>query len=287
MAIEGLTIIGESINDSVPSTKRLFEAGDIEGIKNLARAQDEGGASWIDVNVGLRTPEFMAQMVREVQSVTRKPISIDTPDYALAEAGLRAYDAARAGGKPPIINSIAATRAKMFELRKIQPFMPILLASERDVDGQSKPNRTGQDNYETAKMLLNLAAENGITADTCIIDPGIAPIGSDTEGMTKMVIQSLRLMHEDPAFAGVHRSVGLSNFSVMLPPKTAAGEPVKSPLESAFLTVAVPLGLDFVIGNVKRNYQLLPPGHPALVCLEEILQKEGYDCVMRLMEFYS
>ena len=41
MAIEGLAIIGESINDSVPSTKKLFDAGDIEGLKALAKAQDE------------------------------------------------------------------------------------------------------------------------------------------------------------------------------------------------------------------------------------------------------
>ena len=32
MAIAELTIIGESINDSVPSTKKLFEANDIEGL---------------------------------------------------------------------------------------------------------------------------------------------------------------------------------------------------------------------------------------------------------------
>ena len=36
MAIEGLAIIGESINDSVPSTKKLFDAGDIDGLKACA-----------------------------------------------------------------------------------------------------------------------------------------------------------------------------------------------------------------------------------------------------------
>jgi len=286
MAIDGLTIIGESINDSVPSTKKLFEAGDIEGIKALAKAQDEGGAGWIDVNVGLREPAFMAQMVREVQQVTAKPLSIDTPDYDLAAAGLEAYDAQRAGGRLPVLNSVAATRTKMFELYRMQPFMPILLASEREEGGASKPNRTGRENYETARYLLAKAAEHGIPANDCIIDPGIAPIGSDIDGMTKMVLESLRLMHADPAFADAHRSVGLSNFTVMLPPKTAAGGPVKGPLESAFLTIAVPLGLDFIIGNVKKNYQMLPEDHPALMCLRDVLTKEGYDCVMRVMEFY-
>ena len=41
MALDGLAIIGESINDSVPSTHKLFDAGDIDGILDLARLQDE------------------------------------------------------------------------------------------------------------------------------------------------------------------------------------------------------------------------------------------------------
>ncbi len=55
MPIAGLTIIGESINDSVPSTKKIFEAGDVAGILELARTQDQGGAAYIDVNVGPRS----------------------------------------------------------------------------------------------------------------------------------------------------------------------------------------------------------------------------------------
>ena len=92
MAIPGLTIIGESINDSVPSTKKFFDENDIPGLLELARVQDERGAAYIDVNVGARSPEFMADLVRRIQSVTAKPLSIDTPDPAIAEAGLRAYD---------------------------------------------------------------------------------------------------------------------------------------------------------------------------------------------------
>ena len=45
-----------------------------------------------------------------------------------------------------------------------------------------------------------------------------------------------------------------------------SGEPVKGPLESAFLTRAMPLGLDMVIGSVKRKYDRLPPDHPAMKC---------------------
>jgi len=45
MAIPGLTLIGESINDSVPSTKKLFDENDVAGLLELARSQDEKGAA--------------------------------------------------------------------------------------------------------------------------------------------------------------------------------------------------------------------------------------------------
>jgi len=289
MAIEGLKIIGESINDSVPSTKKLFAANDIEGLENLARLQDEKGAAYIDVNVGERDPEFMAEMVRRVQAVTTKPLSIDTPDLEIAKAGLEAYDPQRAQGELPIINSISALRTEMFDLYAIQAFKPILLISESQEGGEAKPCHTAEETYETARNLIQVArgCGDGIPNDHLIFDPGIAPVGADSEGNLKRLIDAMQLIHDDADFAGVHMSVGLSNFTVMLPPKCADGSPVKSPLESAFLTRAMPRGLDMVIGSVKRKYQLLPPEHPALMCVDDVLRLGGFDAIMRVQEFYS
>lgn len=285
MAIEGLSIIGEKINDSVPSTQKLFAAGDIEGIKALAKEQEDGGATYIDVNVGTRDADFMASMVKEVQAVTAKPLSIDSPDPALVEAALKVYDRERAGGGIPVLNSIALSRTEMFDLYTICPFKPLYLLSESD----SGPNRTAGQAYETAKRLKAMGKEKcGIENGDCIFDPGIAPIGSDTEGINKMVVGSMEKMHNDPDFTGVHMSVGLSNFTVMIPSKKADGSPVKSPLESAFLTIAMPLGLDHVIGNVKRNYQKLDDGDPALECVKDVLFKlDGMDAILRVTEYYS
>jgi cobalamin-dependent methionine synthase I len=291
MAIPGLTIIGESINDSVPSTKKLFDEDDIPGLLDLARSQDEKGAAWIDVNVGLRPPAFMADLVRRIQSVTAKPLSIDTPDPAIARAALEAYDPGRAGGRKPILNSVSPLRLDMFDLYAVRPFVPILMSSERTEPGAGcgSANRTAEETRRTARALLEEARRRipGFANDRAIVDPGIAPIGSDCEGQLKRVIESLALIHADPFFAGVHMSVGLSNFTVMLPSKRADGSPVKGPLESAFLTLAMPLGLDTIIGSTVRKYEILPPGHPARTCLEDILELEGYDTLMRLQGFYA
>ncbi len=291
MAIPGLTIIGESINDSIPSTKKLFDENDVAGLLELARGQDERGAAYIEVNVGLRSPEFMAELVRCVQTVTAKPLSIDTPDLAIAEAGLKAYDPGRADERKPILNSISPLRLEMFDLWVIRPFIPILMTSERFERGAScaSINRTAEETRQTARVLLEEAQRRipGFSNDQAIIDPGIAPIGGDCEGQLKRVLESLALIHNNPFFAGVHMSVGLSNFTVMLPSKRKDGSPVKGPLESAFLTLAMPHGLDMIIGSTIRKYELLEPGHPALTCLEEILKLEGIETLQRLKKFYS
>ena len=289
MEIEGLTIIGESINDSVPSTQKMFEVNDIDGILNLAKHQDEKGAAYIDVNVGSRSPEFMAEMVRRIQTVTVKPLVVDTPDFEIASAGLDAYNQDRAEGRPPVLNSISPLRPELFDLYEKKPFMPILMVSERMENGTPQPNKTAEETYQTAKDMLREMQGRGceIPINDCIIDTGIAPVGSDSEDQLKRVLTSLKLIHEDPQFTGIHMSVGLSNFTVMLPPKCADGTPVKSPLESAFLTMAMPLGLDMVIGSVARKYELLPDEHPAMACLRDIIQKGGFDAITRVIEFYS
>jgi 5-methyltetrahydrofolate--homocysteine methyltransferase len=284
MGIANLTLIGESINDSVPSTHALFEAGDLAGVTALAKTQADLGAAYIDVNVGPRPAAFMAGLVRAVQAVTGKPLSIDSPDPALAEAGLAAYDAARGA---PILNSISPLRLGMFDLLAVKPFRPILLASENLRDGVEAPCLTAEETYAAAGLLLETARSRGLTNGDCIIDPGIAPVGTDTENNIHRLMGALRLMRGDPAFAGIHVSVGLSNFTVMLPAKRADGSPVKAPLASAFLTRAMPLGLDMVIGSVRQPYALLPEGHPALRCFDDCLAAEGFDVLIRVQDFYS
>ena len=71
MSIPGLTIIAESINDSVPSTHTLFEEDNIDGIVELARYQAEKGAAYIDVNVGVRSPGFAVQCGRSDSPISR------------------------------------------------------------------------------------------------------------------------------------------------------------------------------------------------------------------------
>jgi 5-methyltetrahydrofolate--homocysteine methyltransferase len=112
-------------------------------------------------------------------------------------------------------------------------------------------------------------------------------VGADSEGITKMVLGVLRLIRNDPGLGGIHFCVGLSNFSTMLPAKRADGTPVKLPLENAFLSLAVPLGLDHIIGNVAKDYRLLPAADPAYRALVEAIDAGGFESLMRIRKFYQ
>lgn len=290
MPIDGLNIIGESINDSVPSTHQLYEQNNLNDVVALAKYQDERGAAYIDVNIGSRPPALMADLVKRIQQVTAKPLSIDTPDVEIAAAGLEAYDPEKSGGRKPILNSISLSRTEMFDLYETQPFIPILLATEgKDDAGGARMNLTAEDTYKTARDFVAMVRERipGCRNDACIIDPGIMPIGSDMEGNFRRLMNTMKSIHGDPDMKGVNMSVGLSNFTVMLPSKCADGTPVKSALESAFLTLAMPLGLNMVIGSVKRKYRVLEDDHPAMQCLKDVLHLKGVEAITRIMQFYS
>ncbi len=290
MKVPGLTLIGESINDSVPSTHQLFEEANLDGIVELARQQAEGGAEYIDVNVGPRAPGFMASVVRKIQEHVPVPLSIDTPDPAIACAGLEAYDPARAGNRIPILNSISEARLEMFDLFAKQPFIPVLLITEgMNGAGEMMMNRTAEQIHATARAMVRVARERipRIVNGRMILDPGIMPIGSDSKGDFRRLMHAMEQMHHDQDLAGVNLSVGLSNFTAMLPARRGDGTPAKGPLESAFLTMSMPLGMNFIIGSTKRHYAILADDDPAMECLQEVLTLEGIEAVMRVMLYLS
>ncbi len=89
-------LIGERIN---PTGRRIFQeqlrAGDLSAIERDVIAQVEGGADVLDVNMGVPLtdePELLAKAIKLVQSLTDKPICIDSSVVEALEAGLAAYE---------------------------------------------------------------------------------------------------------------------------------------------------------------------------------------------------
>jgi cobalamin-dependent methionine synthase I len=290
VAIQGLSIIGERINPGYKSSKVLLDEHDIEGIQDLAKSQVEKGAVALNLNVGEGSePEYFAEVIRAVQSVVSVPLSFDSPDPAIQEVCLKAYDADLANGAWPIMNSVTELRWEMMDLLAIRPFKVVLMASERDDGGSREPNRTPEDVYRTAARMTErvLRETNDLTIDDLIIDVSLGPVAADTEGLTRTAIDAVEMIGKDPALAGIHMSVGLSNISIMLPARATDGKLLKTRIESAFLTMGVPLGLDMVIGTAGRKYRMLPDDDLVMVGLREALQMGTFESIIRIQELYA
>lgn len=292
MSIPGLNIIGERINPGFRSTQALFEQEDFKGIQDLAVKQAAAGASCLNVNAGakaLGNAHFMVEVVRSIQAVVDLPLSLDCPDFSVQEAVLKAYDAGKARGRKPIINSISESRWELAELLKVRPCQAILMSSEQLKDGRIVPNHSGEEVHEVARRMAQRLLAGGYVEsnEDFIVDVSVATLAADTEGLIKMALDGIRLVHQDPDLAGVHIMGGLSNLPQHLPAKAADGSDLKFQLECAFLTVAMPTGFDTVLGTPWRGYTLLPEDNFVLREFRRIIELRDSDALMAVVDLYQ
>jgi 5-methyltetrahydrofolate--homocysteine methyltransferase len=286
-----INILGERINPGFKSTRALFDNEDFAGIQALAVKQVEAGAFALNVNVGARAlndPQFMAEVIRAIQGVVSVPLSFDFPSADVQEVCLKTYDQEKAGGKPPIINSIAETRWELMELLKIRPFRVILMGTERLEDGVAKPNKTGEEIAATAKRATQrLVREHGLAISDVFVDISVSALIADTMGLTRATLDGIRLIGSDPELKGINISGGLSNIGQQLPPKAADGTELKDQLECAFLTLAVPFGMNTVLGTPWRNYRPLPADNYVMETFRNFIEMTGSNALRQVRRFYK
>jgi cobalamin-dependent methionine synthase I len=292
MSLPYLTLIGERINPGFASSKALLDAEDIPGLQRLARDQAAKGAHYLTINVGDKAtarPDFLVELIRAVQAVVDLPLSFDYPNASVQELCLKTYDSAPALGRKPIVNSISELRLEMLDLLQIRPFRLVVMASERVEDGQELPNETAEQIHATAHRMskMILAADCSMTPDDILIDVSLFPLASDIDGKTRRSLDAIQLIGADEALKGVHQIVGLSNLGVMLPKTALDGGRLGVRLESAFLTKAMPLGLDTILGTPGRDYQMLSSDDFVFRGFETAISADGFEsllCVRRLYQ---
>ncbi len=292
MSIAGLTIIGERINPGFRSTQALFDSEDFEALQALAIRQAQAGASYLNVNPGVKAlsnPGFLAELIRRIQTVVDLPLCLDCTDPAMLADALEAYDPDKARGRKPTINSIAASRWTLREILRIRPCKVIVMSSERLTGGRVLPCKTGEEVHISAREMVGaLKSENaGMTNDDFFVDVSISTLAADTEGLIKMALDGIRLVYDDADLQGVHIMGGLSNLPQHLPSKAVDGSDLKHQLECAFLSVAMPLGFDTVLGTPWRGYALLPEDNFVLRQFRQIIDLRGYDALISVMKLYD
>jgi 5-methyltetrahydrofolate corrinoid/iron sulfur protein methyltransferase len=255
-------LIGELINNSFARSSRAFRARDVAGYQKLAKLQADLGADYITLNIdgtqNMRVLpqemfDFLPELIPAIQEVTDVPIAFDNPSVEFHRRCLAIYDREKSG--QPILNSVAASRHnldEMLELVAHYDTMVIAMASEKFVEGGGAQCLSADDVYGASQKLVDLLRKKAQrTNDQIIIDPGLAPVGADTYGLVNMGIDAMRRIRSNRDLEGVHLSVGLTNFSFGIP------RDIRERVESAYLTLAVDAGLDFVLGNPEKNLHLL------------------------------
>lgn len=285
-----LTVIGDRINPGFKSTRALLDANDLAGVQALAVRQVEAGAAALDVTVGPRAgadPGFLVEVIRAIQAAVDVPLCFDYPDAAIQRVCLEAYDPARARGRKPIVNSLAETRWEMTELLAIRPFTAMVMASERLEDGAGRPNKTSVEIAGTARRVaLRLVDDHGFARDDIIVDVTVSALVVDTAGQNRAALEAIRMIGADPELKGIHLSGGITNIGQQLPAKAADGSDLKTQLERAFVTVALPLGLDTILATPWHDLRPLPEGNFVLETFRQILPLSGTDVLRQVRRLY-
>ena len=230
------TLIGERIN---PTGRRIFQeqlrAGDLSAIERDVIAQVEGGADVLDVNMGVPLtdePELLAKAITLVQSLTDRPICIDSSVVEALEAGLAVYQ-----GRA-LVNSVTA------EDERMELILP--LVKKHDAAVIALPNDEKEIPMEADRRLELVAhivevatKEYGIALADIVIDPLAMPIGADTE----VVNTTLDTMRRIRDAYGLNMTCGASNVTF--------GMPARHGLGAAFMPMAMTCGMTSAIMDTR------------------------------------
>jgi 5-methyltetrahydrofolate--homocysteine methyltransferase len=229
-------LIGERIN---PTGRRIFQeqlrAGDFSAIERDVKAQVEGGADVLDINMGVPLtdePELLAKAIQLVQSLTDLPICIDSSVVEALEAGLAVYQ-----GRA-LVNSITAEDDRMAAiLPLVKKYDAAVIALPNDHD--EIPMEADKRLDLTAKIVRVATEEYGIAKGDIVIDPLAMPIGADTSNslVTLEVMRRIRDEH------GITMTCGASNAPF--------GMPDRHPLGAAWLPMAMASGLTSAIMDTR------------------------------------
>jgi 5-methyltetrahydrofolate--homocysteine methyltransferase len=229
-------LIGERIN---PTGRKIFQeqlrAGDLSAIERDVKAQVEGGADVLDVNMGVPLTDEADLLVRAitlVQEHTDLPICIDSSVVEALEAGLAAYQ-----GRA-LVNSVTAEDERMAAiLPLVKKHDAAIIALPNDAD--EIPMQADKRVELTRKIIEVATTEYGIAAADIVIDPLAMPIGADT-AVVNTALETMRRIREE---FGVNMTCGASNVSFGMPSRHALG--------SAFLPMAMTAGLTSAIMDAR------------------------------------
>jgi 5-methyltetrahydrofolate--homocysteine methyltransferase len=262
---------------------RLIKEEKYEEALDIARAQVEGGAQIIDINMdegmldGVRAMTIFLNLIASEPDISRVPIMIDSSKWEIIEAGLKV-----AQGKS-VVNSISLKEGEENFIRQaklIKKYGAAVIVMAFDETGQAD---TYERRIEICKrsydVLVNKVA---FPAEDIIFDPNIFPVATGMEEHRRNAVdffRATRWIKENLPYASV--SGGVSNVSFSF----RGNDRVREAMHSAFLYHAVNHGMTMGIVNPEmlEIYDQIP--EDLLEYVEDVLLDRRDDATERLLAF--
>ena len=228
-------IIGERIN---PTGRRIFQeqvrAGDLSAIIKDVKAQVEGGADMLDVNMGIPLTDeadLMRQAIKMIQELTDLPICIDSSVLEALEAGLQTYQ-----GRA-LVNSTTGEDDRLEHiLPLIKKYDAAVIALPND---ETEIPMTVADRLKITEKILRACDKHGISHDRIVIDPLAMPIGAEPQAGNLF----FDTVYEIKERWGLNMTCGASNVSFGMPNRHA--------INAAFLPAAMAVGLTSAVMDAR------------------------------------
>ncbi len=210
-------------------------------VASLARRQEAAGADHLDLNadeVGPETGQRTAAirwLVETVEAVAHVPVSIDSSDPAVIEAGVAA---SRRPVGQLLLNSASRERPEVLDLAASAGCAVILAATGPD----GMPSDAA-DRFANATVAIEQAYARGLAPGSLFVDPLVLPVAVAPDAGLHFLETARRLR---AAFgSGIHLTGGLSNVSY--------GLPARRTLNEAFIDLAAEAGVDSGIVDPVAN----------------------------------
>ena len=203
-----------------------------EYLAYMVRVQEAHGAHFLDLNVDEFSTEIeerrkvMQWAAGALQRVTSVPLSIDSSNVDILEAGLAACD--RSKGRP-LVNSVSLERKQSIRAAAAAKAAVIAAAG-----GENAMPATKEERLANIERLLALLAKEGIGLGEAYLDPLVFPVSVDP-GNGRMILDSVEELRKKYG-AAVHFAPGLSNISY--------GMPNRKLINQVFTRLCVQHGLD-------------------------------------------
>ena len=199
-----MILIGESINVMSKTIGPALKERNPKPIQELAKAEVEVGMDYLDINIGPARKagdELMEWVVKTVQEVTDKPLSLDTTNPVALEAGLKVHK-----GKA-LINSISLARMdeELPLAKKYDAYMIGLLW------GREGMPRDANERGMIAAELMYKADEMGIPNENIWFDPIVTPAVNVDTNQVKPCLEFMSMLGD--IAPKCKSTVGLSNIS--------------------------------------------------------------------------